>query len=54
MNDFIFHNPDKVYFGKDQLKHLPHEILKLGRKGMEAFVEKWGIAPPLVNVFCII
>lgn len=32
MNDFIFHNPDKVYFGKNQLAHLPEEILKIGKK----------------------
>lgn len=32
MNDFIFHNPDKVYFGKNQLQHLPEELLKFGKK----------------------
>ncbi len=32
MNDFIFHNPDKVYFGKHQLEHLPKELLKLGKR----------------------
>lgn len=32
MNDFIFHNPNKVYFGKNQLKHLPEELLKFGKK----------------------
>lgn len=32
MNDFIFHNPDKVYFGKDQIQHLPDELLALGKK----------------------
>lgn len=32
MNDFIFHNPDKVYFGKKQLEHLPEELLKFGKK----------------------
>lgn len=32
MNDFIFHNPDKVYFGKNQLEHLPEELLKFGKK----------------------
>ena len=26
MNDFIFHNPAKVYFGKNQLEHLPEEL----------------------------
>lgn len=32
MNDFIFHNPDKVYFGKNQLEYLPEELLKFGKK----------------------
>lgn len=32
MNDFIFYNPDKVYFGKKQIHHLPDEVLKFGRK----------------------
>lgn len=32
MNDFIFHNPDKVYFGRNQLQHLPDELLKFGKK----------------------
>lgn len=32
MNDFIFHNPDKVYFGKKQMEHLPEELLKFGNK----------------------
>ena len=32
MNHFIFHNPDKVYFGKNQISHLPDELLKFGKK----------------------
>ena len=32
MNDFIFHNPDKVYFGRNQMEHLPEELLKFGKK----------------------
>ena len=32
MNDFIFHNADKVYFGKNQIKHLPEELLRFGKK----------------------
>lgn len=32
MNDFIFHNPDKIYFGKNQMSHLPEELLKFGKK----------------------
>lgn len=32
MSDFIFHNPDKVYFGKNQLEHLPEELAAYGAK----------------------
>lgn len=32
MNNFIFHNPDKVYFGKNQLQNLPGELLNFGKK----------------------
>ena len=32
MNDFIFHNPDKVYFGRNQMKNLPQELLTFGKK----------------------
>ena len=32
MNDFTFYNPDKVYFGKNQLGHLSEELLNFGKK----------------------
>ena len=32
MNDFIFQSPTKVYFGKDQLEHLPEELAHFGTK----------------------
>lgn len=32
MNVFVFHNPAKVYFGKNQLEHLPEELLKFGKR----------------------
>lgn len=32
MNDFIFHNPDKVYFGRNQMHNLPDELLRFGKK----------------------
>lgn len=31
MNDFIFHNPDKVYFGKNALDNLGAELKKYGK-----------------------
>ena len=32
MNHFIYHNPVKVYFGKDQLCHLDEELSKYGKR----------------------
>ncbi|MDE5937344.1 MAG: iron-containing alcohol dehydrogenase, partial [Ruminococcus sp.] len=32
MNDFIFHNPDKVYFGRDIMENFPKELLNFGKK----------------------
>ena len=32
MNDFIFSNPTKVYFGRDQLTNLPAELANYGKK----------------------
>lgn len=32
MNDFIFHNPDKVYFGRNQMGNLLGELLSFGSK----------------------
>ncbi len=32
MKDFVFHNPAKVYFGKNQLHNLPSELLAIGKK----------------------
>lgn len=32
MNDFIFHNPDKVYFGRNQMQHLPEELMRFGKR----------------------
>ena len=34
MNDFVFHNADKVYFGTNQMSHLPEELLKFGTKAL--------------------
>lgn len=32
MKDFIFQNPDKIYFGKNYIENLPTELKKLGKK----------------------
>lgn len=33
MNDFIFHNPDRVYFGRNQLEYLPGRASAIRQKG---------------------
>ena len=32
MNDFIFQNTTKIYFGKNQLGHLGEEVKRLGSR----------------------
>ncbi len=32
MNDFVFYNADRVYFGKNQMSNLTEEVLKFGEK----------------------
>ena len=32
MNDFIFHNPDKIYFGRNQMENLPLELARFGSR----------------------
>ena len=54
MNDFIFHNPDKVYFGKNQLEHLPEELLKFGKKLLLVYgggsIKKNGLYDTVTNL----
>ncbi len=54
MNDFIFHNPDKVYFGKKQIQHLPEELLKFGKKVLLVYgggtIKKIGIYDTVINL----
>lgn len=54
MNDFIFHNPDKVYFGKSQLEHLSEELLKFGRKALLVYgggsIKKNGLYDSIVTI----
>ena len=37
MNDFVFQNTTKVYFGKNQLGHLGEELSRFGRKVLLAY-----------------
>lgn len=54
MNDFIFHNPDKVYFGKNQMEHLPEEILKFGKKALLVYgggsIKKSGLYDTVIEL----
>ncbi len=37
MNDFVFQNPTKVYFGKNHLGHLGEELSRFGKKVLLAY-----------------
>lgn len=54
MNDFIFHNPDKVYFGKKQLEHLSEELLNFGKKVLLVYgsgsIKKNGLYDSIVKI----
>lgn len=54
MNDFIFHNSDKVYFGKNQLEHLSEELLKFGEKVLLVYgggsIKKNGLYDSIVTI----
>lgn len=54
MNDFIFHNPDKIYFGKNQIQHLPEELLRFGKKVLVVYgggsIKKNGLYDTVTNL----
>ena len=54
MKDFIFHNPDKVYFGKNQLGYLPEELLTFGKKVLLVYgggsIKKNGLYDKIVGL----
>lgn len=54
MNDFIFHNPDKIYFGKNQIQHLPEELSRFGNKVLLVYgggsIKKNGIYDTVVSL----
>ena len=54
MNDFIFHNPDKVYFGRNQLDHLSEEVLKIGKKALLVYgggsIKKNGLYDNIITI----
>lgn len=54
MNDFIFYNPDKVYFGKKQFEHLSEELLNFGKKVLLVYgggsIKKNGLYDSIIKI----
>lgn len=54
MNSFIFQLPTKVYFGKNQLEHLPNELKQLGTKVLLVYgrksIKKSGLYQKIVDL----
>ena len=54
MNDFIFHNPDKIYFGKTALDHLGDELKKYGKTVLLVYgggsIKKNGLYDKVVKI----
>ncbi len=54
INDFVFENTTKVYFGKNQLENLPNELKKYGTKVMLNYgggsIKKIGLFDKITNI----
>ncbi len=54
MKDFIYHNPDKVYFGKNQMQHLASEVKGYGEKVLLVYgggsIKKIGLYDTVVKL----
>ncbi|MBQ9986884.1 MAG: iron-containing alcohol dehydrogenase [Erysipelotrichales bacterium] len=54
MNDFVYNNPVKVYFGKDQLQHLGSEVSKFGKRVLLTYgggsIKKTGLYDRVMEV----
>ena len=54
MNDFIFHNPDRIYFGKTALDHLGTELKKYGKTVLLVYgggsIKKSGLYDKVVGI----
>lgn len=55
MKNFVFKNPTKLIFGKDQIEHLKSEIPKYGKKVLLVYgggsIKRNGIYDRVVNIF---
>lgn len=54
MHDFIFHNPDKVYFGKAQIKNLSDELTRFGKRVLLVYgggsIKKNGLYDEIISL----
>ncbi|MBQ1366560.1 MAG: iron-containing alcohol dehydrogenase [Firmicutes bacterium] len=54
MNDFTFHNPTKVLFGKNQIQHLPEELKNFGSRVLLVYgggsIKRSGLYDKLMNL----
>lgn len=54
MNDFVFQNTTKIYFGKDQLAHLGEEAAALGKKVLLVYgggsIKRSGLYDKVVDI----
>ena len=54
MNDFTFQNTTKIYFGRNQINHLPEEIRKVSKNVLLVyggnFLKKTGLYDKVINV----
>ena len=54
MNDFVFQNKTKIYFGKDQLTHLGEEAAAFGKKVLLVYgggsIKRIGLYDKVVDV----
>jgi len=54
MNDFTFQNPTKIYFGRNQINHLPEEIENVSKNVLLVyggdFLKKTGLYDKVINV----
>ena len=53
INDFIYDNPVRIYFGRDQLKHLVSELKKYGTRVLMTYgggsIKKTGLYTRVVK-----
>lgn len=54
MNDFVFQNRTKIYFGKDQLTHLGEEAAAFGKKVLLVYgggsIKRIGLYDKVVDI----